>query len=153
MNNHRAGCWLRNGGPQCTCPNRTPAVSTGRFQTSVPNKSGVPKVMKEFKRGETTMLNKLLNFDPRGGLLLEDAMILAAFGRQLAAEYELQKVDKPQNFDEKLEDVRRFIADTQRAERKAKLAQLKARRTQFLSATEKRELLDKEIAELEALAQ
>jgi len=99
------------------------------------------------------MLDKLRNFDPRGGFQLEDAMVLAASARQVAAEYDALKVAKPSWLDDKIEELRRFIADTQRDARKKALAELKARRTTYLSASERRDLIDKQIAELEALAQ
>ncbi len=95
---------------------------------------------------------RLKNFDPRGGVQLEDAIVLAASARLIDSEYGLLCVEKPDWFVEKVEEVRRFVADTQRAARKKMLAELKARRTQYLSATEKRDLLDKQIADHEALS-
>ena len=163
FNDHKPGCWLRNGGPSCTCNSR-PGGRRLPVAAAVGPATGVPDAMAHMieqqyqsvhssKERGGNMLNKLMSFDARGGNSLEDAMILAAFGRQLAGEYDLLKVEKPENFDEKLDEVRRFVADTQRADRKRKLADLTARRTQYLSANEKREMLDKQIAELEALSQ
>ena len=95
------------------------------------------------------MLDRLRNFDPRGGFQLEDAVELAAGARQVAAEFDLLKVPKPDYLDDQIALLRRFIDDTQRDARKKKLAELKARRLTTLTLSERRDVLDKEIAELE----
>lgn len=138
---HEPGCWLGNGGATCTCPK---FKRTQRFRTDQRNVSNVPQ------RGDEMMLEKIRNFDPLGGIQLEDAVVLASVARKIAEEYDLLKVDKPAWLVEKTERIRQFVSDSVRDARKKKVAELKARLETLKTASERRADIEKQLADLES---
>lgn len=96
------------------------------------------------------MLEKIRNFDPLGGIQLEDAVVLASVARKIAEEYDLLKVDKPAWLVEKTERIRQFVSDSVRDARKKKVAELKARLETLKTASERRADIEKQLADLES---
>ena len=83
---------------------------------------------------------------------LDELVALAAFGRGLAAEFELRKIKKPDFVDIQNEAINREInsrVEAQRAERKR---YLKSQIDSTRSAQEKRADYQKELDELEAVS-
>ncbi len=97
------------------------------------------------------MLDKIKNFDPRGGLQVEDAIVLSSFARSVSAEYDALKVDKPSWLVDQAARIHQFVSDLLRDERRRKISELKSRRETLKTANERREELDKQIADLEAI--
>lgn len=84
------------------------------------------------------------------GMELDGLVELAAAGRSLRAEYEVLQLEVPDELDTGLKAVRREINDRVADRKAARLKELKARRATLKTAEEKRDELDKQIAELES---
>jgi len=80
---------------------------------------------------------------------VEELIELRANARAIFAEYEAQKLDKPDWLNNAVNDLDREIAARVRDERARRLSEAKARRSSLKTTEEKRQDLDREIAELE----
>jgi hypothetical protein len=82
---------------------------------------------------------------------IDELVSLAAYGRQLRAEYEAQKVDEPEWVGIQLNSLRRTVqsrlADAQEARRR----QIKASLHSLKTPAERRAELEKELAELDGV--
>jgi len=94
------------------------------------------------------MLEEFRNFN-KDRLDLDDLVTLAAFGRLLRAEYEAEKVDEPEFVNIQLMVLRREIASKMADKRAARLRQIKTQLHGLKTTAERREDLEKELAELE----
>lgn len=95
------------------------------------------------------MLEEFRNFN-KDAASLDDLVVLAAFGRALRAEYDAQKVDEPEFVSTQLNELRREIGTRIADKRSARVRELRAQRENLKTAAEKREAIEKELAELEA---
>jgi hypothetical protein len=98
------------------------------------------------------MLDQFRTFN-KEGMQLDQLVALAAFGRALKAEFEAQKLDVPEYVHINLKTLQREIAARDADRKAARLTKLKSQRAGLLTTTERRDLLDKEIAELETASQ
>ena len=95
------------------------------------------------------MLEQFKSFD-MDRLDVDELVALAAFGRQLRNEYEALKVAEPEFVDTNLKSLRREIDGRLADRRETRIRELRAQREGLKSAQEKREAIDRELAELEA---
>ena len=94
------------------------------------------------------MLSEFKSFN-KDRLDLDDMVGLAAYGRLLRAEYEAQKVDEPEFVDTQLKTLRREIQSKMDDKREARRRQIKSQLQSLKTPAERREELQKELAELE----
>lgn len=83
-------------------------------------------------------------------LQIDEVIAYLAFAEGLKATYEKNSVDVPEWLDDRIRALKRDIHLKNADSLERKLREAKARRTQLLTADEKRKLLDAEIEELEA---
>lgn len=103
------------------------------------------------KKGGRTMnlIDQIRTFEVEG-MALEDLVALSAQTRMVQAEFEALKIDAPEFLDLKGKEIRREILSRQADRLQKMLREKKSRREALMPAEEKRQTLDKEIAELEA---
>jgi hypothetical protein len=80
---------------------------------------------------------------------LDELVEVAAFGRQFRAEFESLNVPVPEYVDDNIRVIRREISARLADKRAARVRELKAQRDSLKTAAERREAIDKELAELE----
>lgn len=95
------------------------------------------------------MLEKLRNLEV-DRLNIEEAVVLAAFGRNFKAEFAFQNCDVPEWLDARLRELSREISVRTQDALEAKLKKAKALRETLKPAEERRAELDTQIADLEA---
>ena len=79
---------------------------------------------------------------------LDELVALSAFGKQLRGEFEAQKVAVPEYVSDNLNSIAREI-DSRMADRRAtRVRELKAQRDSLKTAQERRDAIDRELAEL-----
>lgn len=102
------------------------------------------------KKGGRTMnlIDQIRNFNVEG-TALEDLVALSAQTRIVQAEFESLKIEAPEFLDLKGKEIRREILSRQADRLEKLLREKKSRREALMPAEEKRQALDKEIAELE----
>lgn len=91
------------------------------------------------------MLDQLRNFNAEA-MNLDELVALAAFGRQLRAEYEALKVEEPPFVDDGLKAIRREVEGRMADRRATRVREIKATLEGLKSREEKRESLEKELA-------
>jgi len=94
------------------------------------------------------MLDQFKNYS-NDSLDLDELVALAAFGRQLRAEYEAQRVSEPEYVATQLNAVRREIEAKMADRREARKREIKAQLSGLKTAAEKRAELEKELETLE----
>ena len=94
------------------------------------------------------MLDQFKNYS-NDSLDLDELVALSAFGRQLRAEYEAQRVPEPDYVGLQLNAVRREIEAKMADRREARKREIKAQLSGLKTAAEKRQELEKELADLE----
>lgn len=89
------------------------------------------------------------NFDPER-VDVDEMIAISADARLLTAEYTFLNVKAPEWLDEKSAEIKRAVGNAFAAIKARRARELKARIATTLTAAEKRELYQKELAELEA---
>lgn len=97
------------------------------------------------------MLDQLKNFSDNS-LDLDELVALAAFGRQLRAEFEAQRVSEPEYVAMQLNAVRREIEAKMADRREARKREIKSQLQGLKTAGERRAELEKELVELEPVS-
>lgn len=93
------------------------------------------------------MLEDFKKFNAEGAGL-DELVELAAFGRQFRAEHETLNVPVPEYVDDNLRAIRKEIGSRLDDRRATRIRELKAQRENLKTAQERREAIDRELAEL-----
>ena len=93
------------------------------------------------------MLDQFRSFNSEGSDL-DELVAMSAFGKQLRAEYETQGISIPEFVDDNLRAIKREIESQTADRRAARVRELKAQRDGLKTAAERREAIDKELADL-----
>ncbi len=94
------------------------------------------------------MLDQFKNYS-NDSLDLDELVALSAFGRQLRAEYEAQRVPEPDYVGLQLNAVRREIEAKMADKREARKREIKSQLSGLKTAAERRQELEKELEQLE----
>lgn len=121
----------------------------GRARTKTPN-IFVDLSKQKIAERRKAMLDQFQAFNP-DVTSLDELMALSAFGKSLAAEYEARKIKAPEYVAVQNDAISRQIDTLVRDQRAARVRHLKAEREGLKTAAEKRDAIEKELAELEAV--
>jgi|SRR5208337_424196 len=94
------------------------------------------------------MLHEFQNFN-KERLDMAQLVALAAFGRQLRAEYETHQLEEPEWLDVQIKTLRREIVSRNADSIDARRREIRSRLDSLKTPTEKREELQKELAALD----
>ena len=94
------------------------------------------------------MLETFKNYS-NDSLDLDELVALSAFGRQLRAEYEAQRVPEPDYVGLQLNAIRREIESKMADKREARKREIKSQLSGLKTAAERRAELEKELEQLE----
>lgn len=95
-------------------------------------------------------INALKNLSVRSGFALDELVAVRSELKLLAQNFDDLKMTIPEWVASKVDEVEAEVKSQMKAERQATLQKMRARRAALMTRDEKRETLDKEIAELEA---
>jgi len=95
------------------------------------------------------MLQEFKNFNVEASEI-EELVALSAFGKMLRGEFEAQKVQVPEYVSDNLNSISREIDARMADRREARKREIKSTLEGLKSREEKRESLEKELAELQA---